>query len=224
MSVSTLSESSQNYVKAVWSLGEWSDEPVTASTVAARVGVKISTASDAIRKLTDQGLLEHARYGAVTLTPEGRAHAVAMVRRHRLIETFLVDVLGYRWDEVHEEAESLEHAVSDLLVERIDAHLGHPERDPHGDPIPTAAGDVLRPYAIRLAELGAERRASVERIADDDPAMLQFFADHGIRVGGVLETRPAAPYSDTVEVVIEDGGARLPLGRSASDAVWVRPL
>lgn len=148
MSVSALSASSQNYLKAVWSLGEWSDEPVTASTLAARVGVKLSTASDAIRKLTDQGLLEHARYGAVTLTPEGRALAVAMVRRHRLIETFLVDVLDYDWDQVHDEAETLEHAVSDFLIERIDEKLGHPDRDPHGDPIPRADGTVQKPHAV----------------------------------------------------------------------------
>lgn len=235
MSVSTLSESSQNYVKAVWSLAEWSDEPVTASTVAARVGVKLSTASDAIRKLTEQGLLEHARYGSVTLTPEGRAHAVAMVRRHRLIETFLVDVLGFEWDQVHDEAEALEHAVSDFLVERIDVHLGHPTRDPHGDTIPTAAGEIERPTAVPLGSLGAGRRARVERIADDDPGLLQFFAEHGIRWGCEIETRPAAPYSDTVEIVICSGegiedsvggaeGPRLPLGRAAADAVWVQPL
>ena len=98
----------------------------TASTLAARVGVRLSTASDAIRKLTDQGLLEHTPYGAVALTADGRAHAVAMVRRHRLIETFLVEALGYRWDQVHDEAEHLEHAVSDFMVERMDERLGHP--------------------------------------------------------------------------------------------------
>ncbi|WP_217133302.1 metal-dependent transcriptional regulator [Leucobacter chinensis] len=245
MSVAALSESTQNYVKAVWSLSEWSDEPVTASTIAARVGVKLSTASDAIRKLTEQGLLDHARYGSVTLTDEGRSHALAMVRRHRLIETFLVEVLGYRWDQVHDEAETLEHAVSDFMVERLDEHLGHPERDPHGDPIPSAAGEVHRPNAQLLSSVGEGQRVRVERVADDDPGLLQFFADHGIGYGSVLVTRPAAPYSDAVEVVVEQparGGAGsqaaegggsnasntaktpLPLGRSATDSVWVEVL
>ncbi|GFZ98979.1 metal-dependent transcriptional regulator [Nesterenkonia alkaliphila] len=224
MTVSALSASSQNYLKAVWSLGEWSDEPVTASTVAARTGVKLSTASDAIRKLSEQGLLEHAPYGAVTLTEAGRAHAVAMVRRHRLIEAFLVKVLEYRWDQVHDEAETLEHAVSDFMIDRIAEYLGHPDRDPHGDPIPGADGTVSRPDAVLLTGLGSGRRVRVERISDEDSQLLQFFADHGIGYETVLETRPAAPYSDTIEVVTEEGGTPLPLGRSATDAVWVTPV
>ncbi|HOA27169.1 MAG TPA: metal-dependent transcriptional regulator [Arachnia sp.] len=219
MSVSKLSTSSQNYLKAVWSLGEWSDAPVTASTLAARVGVRLSTASDAIRKLTDQGLLEHTPYGAVALTADGRAHAVAMVRRHRLIETFLVEVLGYRWDQVHDEAEHLEHAVSDFMVDRIDEHLGHPVRDPHGDPIPARDGQVARPDAVPLAEVPPESRVRVERISDSDPDLLQFFADRGIGVGTVLRTRAGAPYSDSIGVLVGDDA--LALGRTAAASVWV---
>ena len=181
-------------------------------------------ASDAIRKLTEQGLLEHAPYGAVTLTATGRAHAVAMVRRHRLIEAFLVKVLGYRWDQVHDEAETLEHAVSDFMIDRIDEYLGHPVRDPHGDPIPGPDGSVSRPDAVLLTGIESGRRVRVERISDKDSQLLQFFADHGIGYGTVLESRPAAPYSDTIEVVIEENGTSLPLGRSATDAVWVTPV
>lgn len=221
--VSHLSASSQNYLKAIWGLGEWSEQPATPSTVAARAGVKLSTASDAIRRLTDQGLLEHAPYGAVTLTDSGHVLAVAMVRRHRLIETFLVEVLGYRWDQVHDEADTLEHAVSDLMIDRIDELLGHPTRDPHGDPIPAPDGTVVTPDAMLLAELGPGRRAQVERIADEDSGLLQFFGANGIGFGTILETRQAAPYSDTVEIAIEGKGA-LPLGPSATAAVWVRPL
>lgn len=224
MSVSTLSASTQNYLKAIWTLGEWSSDPVTASTLAARVGVKLSTASDAVRKLTDQGLLQHAPYGAVTLTAEGRAHAVAMVRRHRLIETFLVDVLGYRWDQVHDEAETLEHAVSDFMIDRIDEHLGHPARDPHGDPIPGADGTVDQPDAVVLTELEPGARARVERISDDDPNLLQYFAEHGVGYGATVETRPGAPFSEVVEVAIDGAATSLSLGRAATDAVWVTPL
>lgn len=224
MSVSTLSESTQNYLKAVWSLGEWSDVPVTASMVAARTGVALSTASDAIRRLSTQGLLEHARYSAVSLTPQGRSHAVTMVRRHRLIESFLVEVLRYRWDQVHEEADMLEHAVSDFMIDRIDELLGYPERDPHGDPIPAADGTVKRPDAVLLTSVGAGARVRVERISDDDSELLQFFADHGIVYGTVLQTRAAAPYTDTLEVAVVEHEAVLPLGRSATDAVWVAML
>lgn len=224
MSVSTLSASNQNYLKAIWSLGEWTDEPVTASTVAARVGVRLSTASDAVRKLTDQGLLEHTPYGSVTLSAEGRAHALAMVRRHRLIESFLIEVLGYRWDQVHDEAESLEHAVSDFMVERIDELLGHPERDPHGDPIPGADGTVTKPDAVLLTELGTGLPVRVERIADDDSMLLQFLAENGIGVGTVLEAKPGTPYSDAMEVMVEGGTSSLSLGKSATNAMWVKPI
>lgn len=222
MSVSALSTSHQNYLKAIWSLGEWSDQPVTTSTVAARVGVRISTASDAIRKLHELGLVDHTKYGAMSLTDEGRAHALAMVRRHRLIETFLVEVLGYRWDQVHEEADHLEHAVSDFMVERIAEHLGHPERDPHGDPIPSPDGSVAAVEAVTLTDLGTGRRSTVERIADDDPELLQFFAEREIGLGTVVETKAGAPYSGGIEVIISDDNV-LTLGRAATDAVWVKP-
>lgn len=224
VTVSELSSSTQDYLKAVWSLAEWSNAPVTPKLIADRVGLKLSSVSDAVRKLTEQGFIEHAPYGAVTLTTKGRVYAVAMVRRHRLIETFLVETLGYRWDQVHDEAEMLEHAVSDLMIERLDELLGHPARDPHGDPIPTADGVVARPDAILLTELVSGQRARVERISDEDPQLLQFFAENGIRFGTMLESHPAAPYSEAVEVLVEGRSEPLPLGRAASDAVWVEPL
>lgn len=222
MSLSELSSSSQNYLKAVWSLQEWSDEPVTASTLASRVGVKLSTASDAVRKLREQGFLDHTPYGAMTLTPRGRELAVAMVRRHRLIESFLVQVLGYRWDQVHDEAESLEHAVSDFMVDRIDEHLGFPRRDPHGDPIPRPDGSVHRLDAVLLTGLPEGALVRVERISDEDPELLQFFASHGIGVGTELETRTAAPWSGAIEVRVSGRPEPLLLGPAATDAVWVR--
>ena len=132
MSVTSLTASSQTYLKAIWNLQEWSDDPVGTSMLAAKVGVRLSTVSEAVRKLTEQGMLQHTRYGSVALTEEGAQHAVAMVRRHRLIETFLAEILGYRWDQVHEEAEALEHVVSDFMVDRIDELLGYPTKDPHG--------------------------------------------------------------------------------------------
>ncbi len=220
MSVSDLSASSQNYLKAVWTLQEWSDEAVTLSTLAERAGVRLSTASEAVRRLTDQGLLEHTPYGAIALTPEGRSYAVAMVRRHRLIESFLVMTLGYRWDQVHDEAEALEHAVSDFMIDRIDEHLGFPTRDPHGDPIPGVDGEVTQPDAVLLTDIPLGSRVRVERIADADPVLLQYLEEHGVGFGTLLDTRPGAPYSDSIEVVVAETGAVLALGRSATDALW----
>lgn len=220
MSVSELSASAQNYLKAIWGLQEWSDEPVTTSMLAAKTGLKLSTVSGAMSKLTDQGLVEHTPYGSVTLTASGRVHALAMVRRHRLIETFLVQVLGYRWDQVHDEAEQLEHAVSDFLVDRLQEHLGDPTRDPHGDPIPSRAGEVRIPAAILLTEVPPGSRTVVARISDADPQMLRFFAEQRIVLDATLEVSPGAPYSGSIEVSV-DGGAPVSLGRSATDAIWV---
>src|SRR5690606_26472429 len=153
MAVSELSASTQNYLKAVWSIAEWSDARVTPTLIAERTDLKLSSVSDAVRKLTAQGLLTHTPYGAVELTEAGRAYAGAMVRRHRLIETFLVNTLGYSWDQVHDEAEQLEHAVSDFMIDRIDELLGRPDRDPHGDPIPKPDGTVVVPSAVQLTSV-----------------------------------------------------------------------
>ena len=152
MSVTELSQATQDYLKCVWTLQEWSGESVSMTALAERLGVRTSTASDGVKKLAEQGLVEHIAYGGITLTHEGRAHAIAMVRRHRLLETYLVSALGYGWDEVHDEAEVLEHAVSDRMLDAIDTLLGHPTRDPHGDPIPSAEGDAHLPDAVPLAQ------------------------------------------------------------------------
>lgn len=233
MSVSELSTSTQNYLKAVWSLSEWSDTPVTPSLIAERTELKLSSVSDAVRKLTSQGLLIHSPYGAVELTETGRAYAVDMVRRHRLIETFLVKMLGYGWDQVHDEAEHLEHAVSDFMIERIDELLGHPTRDPHGDPIPAADGTIIVPPAVQLSSVEPGCEVVVERISDDDPELLQFFEDRGIVLGARLALSEGAPFSGAIDAaVVGDGaesgtaergtnGSSVALGRAATDALYV---
>jgi DtxR family Mn-dependent transcriptional regulator len=221
MSVSELSHSTQNYLKAVWGASEWSDTPVTATVIAQKTGLKLSSVSDAVRKLTDQGLLDHAPYGAVELTKEGRVHALAMVRRHRLIESFLVRVLGYGWDQVHDEAESLEHAVSDFMVNRIDEFLGFPTRDPHGDPIPARDRTLVLPDAVRLTGMFPRAAVTVERISDADPGLLQFFLERGIVPGVRLTARDGTPYSDAVDVRVGDSDTTVALGRSATDALYV---
>lgn len=221
MSVAQLSTSTQNYLKAIWGLTEWSAQPVTPSLIAERTGLKLSSVSDAVRKMTKQHLLTHAPYGSVELTADGRSYAVEMVRRHRLIETFLVKVLEYSWDQVHDEAEVLEHAVSDLMIERIDALLEHPERDPHGDPIPTPEGDVHVPCAQRLTDVGAGHTVIVERISDADPALLQFFSARGIGIGTTLSVSAGQPFSDALDVRADGATASASLGRTATDALFV---
>lgn len=218
----------QNYLKVIWGLEEWSDTPITNSAIAEAAGVRLSTVSDALRKLAEHELIDHARYGNVTLTAEGRELAVLMTRRHRLIETFLVRMLGYAWDEVHDEADRLEHAVSDELIDRIDRVLEFPTRDPHGDPIPSADGRVHRPEAVLLTEVPAPCRVRVERISDSEPAMLQFFATRGIVVDAELDVLPGEPFSETVTVVVREGAnpadgaasGHVSLGAAAAASVW----
>ncbi|MHA3684417.1 metal-dependent transcriptional regulator [Leucobacter sp. HY1910] len=220
MSVDNISPSMQNYLKVIWGLQEWSDAPVSNSAIAEAAGVRLSTVSDALRKLSDLEFIGHARYGSVTLTEEGRQHAVSMIRRHRLLETFLVETLGYEWDEVHDEADRLEHAVSDQLIDRVDRALGYPTRDPHGDPIPSAAGRVHRPDAVQLTGAQAPCRVRVERISDSDNEMLQYFASRALVVDTELAVLPGEPYSETVTVQV-DGAEPVRLGAAAAAAIWV---
>lgn len=216
----------QDYLKVVWGAQEWSDEPVTTKLLSERIGVGASTVSETVRRLTAQGLLEHPRYGSVELTDLGRAHAVQIVRRHRLIETFLVSELGYTWDEVHDEAEVLEHAVSDLMVDRIDQRLGHPTRDPHGDPIPAPDGTVPTPPAVTLSALDAGTRASVARISDADGEVLRYFAELGFGLDVQLTVVERRDFAGVLclEWAPHDAPERtttVDLGLRAADAVWV---
>lgn len=215
----SLSSVAQDYLKVIWSTQEWSQEKVSTKLLAERIGVSASTVSEAVRKLSDQGLVEHARYGAITLTEHGRRAAVAMVRRHRLIETFLVNELGYGWDEVHDEAEILEHAVSETLVERIDAKLGHPDRDPHGDPIPSVDGAVPTPPAHQLSDFAAGQSGRVARISDFDPAMLRYFDSVGIALDTVITVVERRDFAGTIAVRI--GEQIVDLGDPAAQAIWV---
>lgn len=218
----------QDYLKAIWNAQEWSpkDAPHKVSTkmLAARIGVSASTASESIRRLAEQGLVDHEKYGAVSLTEAGRRAALEMVRRHRLLETFLVDELGYDWDEVHDEAEVLEHAVSDRLVARIDAKLGFPRRDPHGDPIPAIDGHVPAPPARQLWACGDGDRGTVARISDADPEMLRYFTDVGITLDSRLRVLTRREFAGMISVAIEaaDGAeATVDLGGPAARAIWV---
>jgi DtxR family Mn-dependent transcriptional regulator len=219
MPVSDLSTVAQDYLKVIWSATEWSETPITVKQLSERLGVRAATISDGIRRLADQGMLVHEPYGAIELTEAGRRHAVAMVRRHRLIETFLVEELGYGWDEVHDEAEVLEHAVSDTLVDRIDRRLGHPRRDPHGDPIPTPDGTPRRPDAEPLTAAAPGIRLVVTRISDSDPAVLRYLAERGIGLDTELVVGEFRPFAGDVTVRV--GGAELVLGTAAAGAVWV---
>jgi len=183
----------EDYLKVIYAHTEWQPEPITSGALAARLGLAASSVTEMVKKLVAQGLVVHEPYGAIELTRDGTALALRMLRRHRLIETWLVDHIGYTWDEVHDEAEILEHAMSDRLLDALDAQLGHPVRDPHGDPIPTAEGAVDRPAARLLADVDGGR---VVRISDRDPLLLRHLEAEGIVVDAVVtpeQRRQLAP-------------------------------
>lgn len=222
--VGDLTTVAQDYLKTIWTAQEWSHDKVSTKLLAERIGVSASTASESIRKLADQGLVHHEKYGAVTLTDSGRQAALAVVRRHRLLETFLVRELGYSWDEVHDEAEILEHAVSDMMLDRIDAKLGYPTRDPHGDPIPSADGRVPTPPARQLSACTDGDQGTVARISDADPEMLRYFDTVGISLDSRLRVLARRDFAGMISVSVEsvDGAAStVDLGSPAAQAIWV---
>lgn len=217
--VDSITPVAQDYVKAIWSATEWGDPPITAKALAARFGTTAANVTDTMKRLAGQGLVDYESYKPVRLTDLGTRLAVAMVRRHRLIETFLVNTLGYRWDEIHDEAERLEHAATDLLIERIDTHLGHPATDPHGDPIPDAKGRAHRPEgAVRLSEAGPGRHL-IRRISDADPVDLVAAARLGFQPGTVIDLRAT---SAGPAVTTATGPQPVPSGLAV--ATWTTPI
>ncbi len=213
------STAAEDYVKAIYHHTEWQPEPVTPSQLAARLGLANSTVTEMVKKLAAAGLVHHRPYGAIELTREGAALAVRQVRRHRVVETWLVERHGYDWDEVHDEAEVLEHAMSDRLLDSIARSLGDPVRDPHGDPIPAADGTVVRPDAVLLADAEAGHEGAVVRISDEDPAMLRFLAEAGVALDAALTVLGQKPYSGSIQVRTAAG--EVDLGPDVARAVWL---
>lgn len=210
----------EDYLKAIYQLGEHAGgEPVGTSPVAERMGVQASSVSGMVRKLRELGLVEHARYGAIALTAEGQRLALAVVRRHRLIEQLLVTEFGYGWDEVHTEAEALEHVVSDRLIEAIADRLGHPETDPHGDPIPGRTGEVADWDARRLSEMTPGAEGDLVRV-DDDTAVLQHLTAHEVGLGDRIGLVRREPFGGPF--VVRVGERELQFGPDLVDALWVR--
>jgi DtxR family Mn-dependent transcriptional regulator len=182
---SAVTVSAQNYLKAIYVL-EVEFGPVSTNDLADRLGVAAPSVTSMMKRLASDGLVAHLPYHGVRLTPKGRTAALRVVRRHRLIEAFLHDVLDVPWDEVHDEAEVLEHAISDRLEDRIAETLGHPQRDCHGDPIPPKRGRHRELVDEPLDQVVSGTRVRVERVSDRDPAALRYFARRGIGLGTEL--------------------------------------
>lgn len=219
------SSSIEDYVRVIYGLTERGEE-VTNTSLAARLQVSPSSASGMVTKLSQQGLVAHVPYRGIGLTSQGYALARSVLRRHRLIETFLVSELGYTWDEVHAEADALEHAVSDVLVNRISAKLGNPQRDPHGDPIPAHDGTVEELETRQLHELEPGVVGEIVRVWDTDPELLRFLADRAIGLGERIEVLERQPFGGplVVKVGAPPSEATHALGTEAAQALSVAVL
>jgi DtxR family transcriptional regulator, Mn-dependent transcriptional regulator len=203
------SEAMGKYLRIIYLLS-FKAPPVTTSDVAARLGVAPPSVSAMLRRLGASGLLAASGNGGIVLSEHGQRHAREVIRRHRLIETFLVRSAGMSWDEVHDEAEALQHAVSDLLIDRIDAVLGHPRFDPHGDPIPQPSRPHVETWSPALADAPEGASFRVDRISDEDSLALQYLAGLGVRPGVVLQVRGREPFGGPLWV--EVGGERRVMG------------
>ncbi len=211
----------EDYLKAIYALGRGSVSVAT-NDIAQKLDLAPASVSGMVRRLADQGLLTYERYRGVTLTTPGRRAALRTLRRHRVIEAYLSGALHYPWDRVHDEAERLEHAASDELVDRMAAAIGEPLTDPHGAPIPSREGLMDETEYLSLAELGAGYGARVVRVSDDDPEMLRYLGELEIMPGSEIVIVSKAPYDGPINLRVS--GPLLSIGPALAAQVMVEPL
>ena len=198
------SHTEENYLKAVYKLAE--DVPdaagVSTNRIAAALDTRAASVTDMLRRLADKGLLAYERYRGVQLTAEGERLALLTIRKHRLWEVFLVQQLGFNWDEVHEVAEELEHVQSPLLMRRLDAFLGHPALDPHGDPIPAEDGAMRRPAHRLLADLVVGEHGTLAAVKNTTAPFLQYLDKVGLQLGVMVEVLDKVAYDNSLEIKV----------------------
>lgn len=217
----TLTGPVEDYLKTIYEIGRGT-VAVATNDIAQRLNIAPASVSGMVRRLADQGLLGYERYRGVTLTDAGRRAALRTIRRHRIIESYLSEALEYPWDRVHDEAERLEHAASDELVDRMAKAIGEPVVDPHGAPIPSRDGSMDETVYLTLDELGAGYGARVVRVSDDDPEMLRYLADLEIIPGTELVVVSRSPYEGPISLRI--AGHLLAIGPALAAQVMVEPL
>jgi DtxR family Mn-dependent transcriptional regulator len=213
-----LTGQAEDYLKAIYELEQHGD-PAGTNALAGRLGIAAASVSGMLQRLARLGLVKTERYHGTRLTEAGRTAALQLIRRHRIIESYLVSRLGFAWDDVHDEAERLEHAASAELIERMAQDLGNPTADPHGAPIPTAEGRVDERRFASLASLEPGASAKVVRMSDRDPALLRYFGERGIRPGARVRVESREPFDGSLVVTV--GRERQRVAPAAADKVWV---
>jgi DtxR family Mn-dependent transcriptional regulator len=210
----------ENYLKTIYQIGAAQDgKPAATGQIATALAVSPGTVTSMLKTLSDSKLATYTPYEGARLTAAGKGLALRILRRHRLIELFLTKTLDLSWDEVHEEAENMEHAVSDLLVDRIDAFLGYPPVDPHGDPIPRADGSVVDESLCSLAECEVGMQFRLARVIDQSPEFLRYLSETGLPLGAVGRVKTNRAEAGIVTVVV--GGEETTLGRPAAEKILV---
>jgi len=222
--MSPLTQSVEDYLKAIYELQEDTGK-VSTNALAEKLGVKAGSVTGMIKNLAEGSprLVDYEKHKGVVLTPAGRKIALEIIRHHRLLELYLQQSLGYSWDEVHAEAEKLEHVISEEFEDRIANLLGDPDRDPHGDPIPAKDGSMAEPCSQRLSDLTAGQKARVARVRDDDPALLRYLAEIGLVPDATLVIADKAPFDGPlhVQVASKPGSKAQALGKQVTDQVFV---
>ncbi len=210
----------EDYLKAIYEL-ERGGAPAATTAIAEQLGVAPGSATGMVRRLAEQGLVTHERYHGARLTDAGRGVALRILRRHRVLEAYLVRALGYGWDQVHAEAERLEHAVSDALVDRMAAAIGEPAVDPHGAPIPSRSGTVAEARYWALSDVVAGGTAEIMRVEDEDPGLLRYLAERALVPGTVVRVVERAPFGGPI--TLEVGGAAQQVGPALAERLLVQP-
>ena len=221
----SLSGPVEDYLKAIYDL-ERGAQPATTNEIAERLAISPASVSGMVRRLADQGLITHEPYRGVRLTSDGRQAALRTLRRHRILECYLTEVLGYPWDRVHDEAEQLEHAASEELIERMASALGDPAHDPHGAPIPSREGEVDEPTLRTLADAAVGEQVRVRQVMDKDAERLRYLAELGIRPGALVRILERAPFDGPITVGVGRAGAGVTrvIGPALAEQVFVEPF
>ena len=211
----------EDYLKAIYGI-EQAGEAAATTDIAGKLSIAAASVSGMVRRLADQGLVSYERYRGVRLTEAGRLAALRTIRRHRVIETYLAHALGYPWDRVHAEAERLEHAVSDELVDRMASAVGEPATDPHGHPIPTREGIIDETRHRTLSDVARGQRSRVTRVSDEDSELLRYLARIGIRPGVVVQLSERAPFDGPLTLQVGKGSCQV--GPALASRVMVELL
>lgn len=217
MATPALSRSVEDYLKAIYSLSGPGD-PVSTSAIAEALDIQPASVTGMVKRMAEWGLLQHVPYKGVSLTEPGEREALRVLRRHRILETYLCEVLGFSWDDVHDEAERLEHAASEELIEKMAQALGFPSHDPHGSPIPTRGGDIETEELSTLAESSAGERVLIHSVRDEDSDDLRSMAEEGLVPGARLLVDNAPTEDGSVMVTVEGASS----GSRAVDGALAR--